>query len=1074
MKLKRQQRYRRNLKDDMKSKIRDYDKNRKRVKRLQNSVRSSKSKTYEKQCNVMLEDSANNTLLKDATGDAVCRVKVLGELLNLEREDDEFRNQWLKQWPELVPAVEINDLHKEIRVILNFKKLRRMEEHARKVMNVRLKYGTYKRIASLTGYPIKSIHAILTPPKPKVNKRKQMAFLRRHELHAWWQQDLVSQPMPSIKHGSKRYSKRSQNEMFQLYERDHEFHYFGKMSKSTVNRYRPVHVKPMSQTPLDQCLCEKCQNIRLLLSAMRSYGLSMVPKDEYEASESSLCQERIDVTVTDVEESFAKLPCLLRKCSNCGVETLMRVLRAANADILLEGRQLKWKQWEVPENATSPVIVFHTGTLQELFKALAELLKKLPYHLFLKDWQFLQLRQAKKSITQGTVMQVMDFSQNFPNICQHEIQPAYWSRTQTTIHASINFYLCPNNNCKELVRHEVVHVSDDHVHDGHMVKACEDATLDVLRQSGIQVDRLIQFCDNARSQYKSKTPFVYLTETDIPKMRCYLGEGHGKGPADSCFGRTKQQVKHGIVSESVIITCAEDMWNYCSTNLEKTLEEGKCGDHYARTFKLILPVSHHFATEAKTVTGCSSFHQVQTVGQEQHFLSRKIACLCPDCLSGHPENCKYKAFVDDWKNEKVRFPGDPPLRKGTVFSSAFLTPEMSESCESESEEQASSESVIDVVDNCPRRTQRKVVSKKRGKTLHKTTQATVTDTGQKRGVKRKRSENASNVREQPSSNSVIDAVDDGDTEIRVPSDVNGQTSSESVSDAVDTVADTGRKLGKKDQQGKNSKRVLVKPMDTTGKENEPNPCPELEPVTDADCKVILDILYSLRMSYDKFEAYALSIDLSRFPSVDGPIQGKLERRHQIDTVAYEEFPDHLQRCVPVQITGDGNCFFRATSTLMYSFEEMHVLLRLLLVIEAVRNKRLYLDHAQLRKGAQVLYRRAELPTVYAQYSKYHNPEIDRDDITVEYIEFMYKKEVMSLAKVGSWAGVWQFHQMANVLKRPICSIYPERGECEFVKDLNRKFYPFDRRDTGRTPITIVWTGPEVGAAPNHFVAAMPN
>ena len=50
----------------------------------------------------------------------------------------------------------------------------------------------------------------------------------------------------------------------------------------------------------------------------------------------------------------------------------------------------------------------------------------------------------------GYLLQVMDFALNFNYWYQDEVQSAYWCGTQMTIHATINFFLCPRG-CKQLV-----------------------------------------------------------------------------------------------------------------------------------------------------------------------------------------------------------------------------------------------------------------------------------------------------------------------------------------------------------------------------------------------------------------------------------------------------------------------------------------------------------------------------------------------------------------------------------------------------------------------------------------------
>ena len=62
----------------------------------------------------------------------------------------------------------------------------------------------------------------------------------------------------------------------------------------------------------------------------------------------------------------------------------------------------------------------------------------------------------------------------------------------------------------------------------------------------------MQFCDNCSSQYKSKRPFQYISNADIPTIQNYFGSNYGKGPSDSATGRVKSvtvRARNAWVSE---------------------------------------------------------------------------------------------------------------------------------------------------------------------------------------------------------------------------------------------------------------------------------------------------------------------------------------------------------------------------------------------------------------------------------------------------------------------------------------------------------------------------------------------
>ena len=148
----------------------------------------------------------------------------------------------------------------------------------------------------------------------------------------------------------------------------------------------------------------------------------------------------------------------------------------------------------------------------------------------------------KQNLVEGDVLIVDDFAQNY--LCEHqnERQGLHWVHQQVTIHPSVAMYPCKQQGCNKLVMHEVVHLSDDLKHDAHIVKNFRTRTVEALCKNNVEVRKIIQFTDQAPSQYKNKTAFRYLAENDIPTQCHFFGVRHGKGPCDACTGRVKQGI----------------------------------------------------------------------------------------------------------------------------------------------------------------------------------------------------------------------------------------------------------------------------------------------------------------------------------------------------------------------------------------------------------------------------------------------------------------------------------------------------------------------------------------------------
>ena len=99
--------------------------------------------------------------------------------------------------------------------------------------------------------------------------------------------------------------------------------------------------------------------------------------------------------------------------------------------------------------------------------------------------------------------------------------------------------------------------------------------------------------------------------------------------------------------------------------------------------------------------------------------------------------------------------------------------------------------------------------------------------------------------------------------------------------------------------------------------------------------------------------------------------------------------------------------------------------------EAVNNMVHYLDKHYVQQGANHLYRWGTLIQQYAMYSdNYRTQETLNVDI-------IYMQEVLDICKNGAYMGVWQLFQVANVIEYPVTYVYPEGGNANIRRDLNR-------------------------------------
>ena len=184
-------------------------------------------------------------------------------------------------------------------------------------------------------------------------------------------------------------------------------------------------------------------------------------------------------------------------------------------------------------------------------------------------------------------------------------------------------------------------------------------------------------------------------------------------------------------------------------------------------------------------------------------------------------------------------------------------------------------------------------------------------------------------------------------------------------------------------------------------------------------------------------------------------------------VALHHIPhDAPQRIAPVSVEGDGNCFPRTISYLLYKTERRYMEIRVRIIYEAIKNLQSYLDDNYVSVGAVNFYTHATLPEQYAQYSANYVPSTD---IPLDILA-LYRQEVLDICKDGAYMGIWQIFQTANVLNRPIRSVYPNIGNTNVIKDLNRTVYCLDTTRNTLPCVNIMWTPMQVKRTrPCHFV-----
>ena len=144
---------------------------------------------------------------------------------------------------------------------------------------------------------------------------------------------------------------------------------------------------------------------------------------------------------------------------------------------------------------------------------------------------------------------------------------------------------------------------------------------------------------------------------------------------------------------------------------------------------------------------------------------------------------------------------------------------------------------------------------------------------------------------------------------------------------------------------------------------------------------------------------------------------------------------------------------------------MDVEFRVRLQYEALLNAKHYINNRYLSRGSNIVYRRGGPCKQIAMYSDHYIPGEELDVVKI------YKQEVLALSKMNTYCGLWQMAQAANVLRRPVMSVYPTKLHEGMRLEFNRTFFCIDNKYNERLPVVIMWTPMQVSknSYPVHFI-----
>ena len=157
-----------------------------------------------------------------------------------------------------------SEVMKKLRIIRTLKHQNRIREQQDKVVELK-KHGSYRTLKALTGIPLKTLHDWCAEPKERNHKGTTRSQMKKDEFLNLLMQDTITYSHPCKHYAGKKFLLHTWDEVYKRYINQPEFHRHGIISKTSMRIYKPKYILLAGSTPVNQCLCDICENCDLIL-----------------------------------------------------------------------------------------------------------------------------------------------------------------------------------------------------------------------------------------------------------------------------------------------------------------------------------------------------------------------------------------------------------------------------------------------------------------------------------------------------------------------------------------------------------------------------------------------------------------------------------------------------------------------------------------------------------------------------------------------------------------------------------------------------------------------------------------
>ena len=1004
-------------------------------------------------------------------------------------------------------------------------------------------------IAAKTGESLQAVYRMLSDKKRRVQLKytRKLTAEDKAAVVDIYNDNEVSYCLPDMKYAGLRFMSFTLREAYEVYCRKTERARI--VAEKTFQALKPAHIRTVQQTPLRGARCEYCCNFGKTRETLIGLGIKGIPRNHASAIEKTWCKFRpdsdqrdeMDIRNVNLRNSLPKKDCVLRKCKDCGIMEYQKNIMIQNRVRIAQLKHVSWEQWgkvyyynKKNKKQSRVDIIHYSGSIAKLLKLYFEQLKKMSMHQFCKIWQLRNFNLTLRNLQVGQVLFVNDFQQNLLLLTQDESSSAHWDHPQLTIHPTVVFYKCMNENCREIVKEDIIHITMDNKHDKYAVNTFIRATIDHLRKKGVLINEIIEYTDQSSGQYKSKFTFYYITKTEVdgkvvPSSRHFFGVKHGKGPSDRAGGTFKRTIRNAVKSGKMLLT-SDAVEKFCQTKYNhqqscRNRTDGKEQERFVSDAQ-----RERYVSDAGE--GDLDGRYVSDAGEgdrDDRYVSD--AGEGDGDEESRPKKDNPHSLSKVFNHKRIMRPKRDLKLRGLEGSRDNLHVVRNTGVEGVVEYRMFDCACLGCVTNTGECTQSEYADSWTKFYLMPGKQINLNTINTEQWFKPIRNVVCNPVDQiQEFENEELDGgincdeieedESDGEDsqryEIEEEDESDGEDSQRYESeeeDESDEDEDSQRYESEEEDESDDGglQRYETEPEDALRNESEhyetndddllylytedyvSSECSSDEedfiyadelamPLLEHDENVNFSWLRILEDmgSYNSFRSLADFVKRTELPPVQVRMKLKAGVNDVIDEAAKDYWPrDGPKNMIPIKTIGDGNCGPRAIAHLLLGDQNRHLEVRVRITFTAILEEESFLKHDILTRGCR--RGTANKAASYAYYSGSITPEITV--LTESSIRRVYQRDVIANSRSGNYMGIWQFHHAAEAFKRPLGSVYPRHTNKDLRSDMNRMILPLNPCHDNKQPAHFMWTPMRkkdeddpttANHNINHFVSVMVN